>query len=121
MTESLDEREQLIADLLEEAHGLRMKLEDFSLYTESKVAEFVLARNQLTKERDDAVHAMSLATQDMLVLRQRQDQLHQQLIHINSRIAKLTSQRDRARERVKALESSRAVRLAERLRKLRRR
>ena len=38
--EITDEREQLIADLLEEAHGLRMKYEEFSYYTETKVAEF---------------------------------------------------------------------------------
>ncbi|MEY4069209.1 MAG: hypothetical protein RLZZ332_1545, partial [Actinomycetota bacterium] len=42
MTETTDERDQLIADLLEEAHGLRMKLEDFSQFTEAKVAEFVI-------------------------------------------------------------------------------
>ena len=47
MADTTDERDQLIADLLEEAHGLRMKLEDFSQYTEAKVAEFVQARNSL--------------------------------------------------------------------------
>ena len=115
------ERDELIADLLEEAHGLRMKLEDFSLYTESKVAEFVLARKSLTEERDRAVHDGALARQDLAVLRQRQDQLHHQLIEVKSRIARLESQRDRARERVRNLEASRSFRLAQRLRKLLRR
>lgn len=113
-TEITDEREQLIADLLEEAHALRMKYEEFSYYTESKVAEFVLARKQLTAERDDAVRRMNLSEQDLQVLRIRQDQLHRDLI-------KATKQRDRARDRVKALEASRAVRIAARLRKLLRR
>jgi hypothetical protein len=61
MAETLNEQEQLIADLLEEAHGLRMKYEEFSLYTESKVAEFVIARKALTEERDRAVHHRGLA------------------------------------------------------------
>ncbi|MGA1454330.1 MAG: hypothetical protein ACO33H_04520, partial [Ilumatobacteraceae bacterium] len=75
MTETTDERDQLIADLLEEAHGLRMKLEDFSQFTEAKVAEFVIARKSLTEERDRAVHQGSLAANDLEVLRRRQDDL----------------------------------------------
>jgi hypothetical protein len=114
MAETLNEQEQLIADLLEEAHGLRMKYEEFSLYTESKVAEFVIARKALTEERDRAVHHRGLAEMDLEVLRRRQEQLHEQLV-------KAVRQRDRARERVAALEASRAVRFAVRLRKLLRR
>jgi len=113
-TDVTDEREQLIADLLEEAHALRMKYEEFSYYTETKVAEFVLARKELTAERDEAVRRMTLSEQDLHVLRQRQEQLHGQLV-------KTTTQRDRARERVKALEASRAVRIAAWIRKLLRR
>ena len=114
MAETLNEQEQLIADLLEEAHGLRMKYEEFSLYTEAKIAEFVIARKALTEERDRAVHHRGLAEMDLEVLRRRQEQLHEQLI-------KAVQQRDRARERVAALEASRAVRFAVRLRKLLRR
>jgi len=128
MPDSPDDRDQLIADLLEEAHGLRMKLEDFSLYTESKVAEFVVARKSLTEERDSAQHHLHLAQHDVQVFRLRQDQMQQQLIElsqqlraIEARTAKLTKQRDVARARVLALEESRAVRLATRLRKLLRR
>ena len=121
MAETLNEQEQLIADLLEEAHALRMKYEEFSLYTESKVAEFVIARKALTEERDRAVHHRGLAEMDLEVLRRRQEQLHQQLVATNASIAKLTKQRDQARERVVALEASRAVRFAVRLRKLLRR
>ncbi|MFM7047629.1 MAG: hypothetical protein ACKOXX_07005 [Actinomycetota bacterium] len=128
MGDTTDERDQLIADLLEEAHGLRMKLEDFSQYTEGRVAEFVLARKQLTEERDSAVHHNALAQQDVEVLRRRQDQIQQQLIEVSARlrdaearIERLVNQRDRARARVSALESSRAVRIATRLRTLLRR
>ncbi|MFM8416680.1 MAG: hypothetical protein ACKOAT_04225 [Actinomycetota bacterium] len=128
MPNSSDDRDQLIADLLEEAHGLRMKLEDFSLYTESKVAEFVLARKSLTEERDLAQHHLQLAQHDVQVFRLRQDQMQQQLIElsqklreIEARTERLIKQRDAARARVQALEASRAVRIATRLRKLLRR
>ena len=128
MTQTNDERDQLIADLLEEAHGLRMKLEDFSQFTEAKVAEFVIARKSLTEERDRAVHQGSLAVNDLEVLRRRQDELHRQLIdttaklrEVEARVDRLIQQRDRARERVRALESSRSYRLVMRLRRLTRR
>lgn len=124
MADTTDERDQLIADLLEEAHGLRMKLEDFSQYTEAKVAEFVQARNSLTQERDRAVQQSNLAVNDLEVLRRRQDELHIQLVEMNkklheleSQVERLTQQRDRARERVRALESSRSYRLVSALRK----
>lgn len=128
MTETADERDQLIADLLEEAHGLRMKLEDFSQYTESKVAEFVLARKAHHEERAADQQHLSLARHDIEVFRTRQDQMQKQMIEMTAkvqameqRVERLIKQRDAARERVKALESSRAVRVAARLRKLLRR
>lgn len=110
MTEISDDRDQLIADLLEEAHGLRMKLEDFSLYTESKVAEFVVARKSLTEERDAAQHLNSLAQHDLEVLRQRQRQMQDDLIMMNAkvreleaRIEQLTAERDDALRRFRPL------------------
>ncbi|NBV81992.1 MAG: hypothetical protein EBR63_01745 [Actinobacteria bacterium] len=128
MTETADERDQLIADLLEEAHGLRMKLEDFSQYTESKVAEFVIARKAFEEERSASQQHLVLAQHDIEVFRNRQDQMQKQMIEMNAkvrameqRVERLIKQRDTARERVKALESSRAVRIAARLRKLLRR
>jgi peptidoglycan hydrolase CwlO-like protein len=124
MADSTDERDQLIADLLEEAHGLRMKLEDFSQYTEAKVAEFVQARKSLTEERDRALQQSGLATGDLEVLRRRQDDLHLQLVEmtkkmkdLESQVEQLTRQRDRARERVRAIESSRSYRIMSRLRR----
>ena len=128
MTETADERDQLIADLLEEAHGLRMKLEDFSQYTESKVAEFVIARKAFEEERSASQQHLVLAQHDIEVFRNRQDQMQKQMIEMSAkvrameqRVERLIKQRDAARERVRALESSRAVRIAARLRKLLRR
>jgi len=124
MGESTDERDQLIADLLAEAHGLRTKLEDFSRYTEAKVAEFVLARKQMTEEHEVATQHHSLAQHDLEVLRRRQDQLQQQLVETTARlrdaeaqIDRLVTERDEARERVRVLED----RFPTRLRKLVRR
>ena len=69
-----------------------------------------------------------LAQHDIEVFRNRQDQMQRQMIEMNAkvrameqRVERLIKQRDAARERVKALESSRAVRIAARLRKLLRR
>lgn len=128
MGDTTDERDQLIADLLEEAHGLRMKLEDFSQYTESKVAEFVLARKQLTEERDSATQLRSLAQHDVDVLKRRQEQMQQQLIELNTklrdteaRLTQLTAERDKAQQRVQFLESLGVVRFGLRLRRLLRR
>jgi len=124
MTEISDERDQLIADLLEEAHGLRMKLEDFSQYTESKVAEFVVARKALTEERDAAHHHYSLAQQDLEVLLQRQQQMQDDLIRMNSRvqeletrIAGLIAERDAALQHVRMLEKSAIARFVSRWRR----
>ena len=128
MGDTTDERDQLIADLLEEAHGLRMKLEDFSQYTESKVAEFVLARKQLTEERDSATQLRSLAQHDVEVLKRRQEQMQQQLIELNTklrdteaRLTQLTAERDKAQQRLQFLESLGIVRFGLRLRQLLRR
>ena len=128
MGDTTDERDQLIADLLEEAHGLRMKLEDFSQYTESKVAEFVLARKQLTEERDSATQLRSLAQHDVEVLKRRQEQMQHQLIELNTklrdteaRLTQLTAERDKAQQRVQFLESLGIVRFGLRLRRLLRR
>ena len=44
---SEDDRDDLIKELLAEAHGLRMKNEQISLYTESKIAELVKLQREL--------------------------------------------------------------------------
>lgn len=124
MPDKTDDRDQLIADLLEEAHGLRMKLEDFSQYTEAKVAEFVVARKALTEERDTERRLHELSKHDLEVFRHRQVQMQHDLIEMNStlraleeRIAHLTKQRDNARRRARASESPLVVRFGARLRR----
>jgi len=102
-TTSNEEYDLLISELFAEAHGLRMKYEEFSQYTEAKIAEFVLERKPMAMQveqlsRDLAVHA--------------------DLVELTARIDKLTAQRDASRARVKALESTRSYRLARKARRL---
>ena len=141
--------EQLIADLLHESHGLRMRYEDFSRYTESQVAEFVLTKKRLNRElvevserarvlaaQSEQLQAsvtslelqLSHARGDIRLLHDQRAMVQGELVRITQectalqeQAARLTMQRDKARERVKALESSRAVRVAARLRKILRR
>lgn len=121
MTTARDaETAQLIEELFAEAHGLRMRYEEFSRYTERKVAEFVASRKEL--ERTSGIARLEA---DLRILHAQRDQLHAQLVDAAARAAaaealleRRTAQRDRARARVAALEASRAVRLARRLRRL---
>jgi hypothetical protein len=112
------ETAQLVEDLFAEAHGLRMRYEDFSLYTERRIAELVGDRKAAVRDRD-RIQA------DLRLLHEQRDQLHAQLVDAVARAAAAeamletrTAQRDRARARVAALEASRAVRLAASLRRL---
>ena len=49
-TTSNEEYDLLISELFAEAHGLRMKYEEFSQYTEAKIAEFVLERTPMAMQ-----------------------------------------------------------------------
>ena len=180
--------EQLVDQLLIESHGLRMKYEDFSRYTEGQVEEFVLTKRRLNHElstigeqtkwlsqratqleaavehleqqrdhllgerdrtkgvfaatvehleqqRDHALREgerleteLSHARNDVELLHNQRAMVQGELVKITQECLALqnqlvtrTEQRDRARERVMALEASRAVRFAARLRKLLRR
>jgi len=112
------ETARLIEDLFAEAHGLRMRYEDFSAYTEGRIAELVA-------ERKAAAASLASLASDLRLLHDQRDQLHAQLVDATARVAAAeatlatrTAQRDRARARVAALESSRAVRLARLLRRV---
>ena len=89
-TTNNEEYDLLISELFAEAHGLRMKYEEFSQYTEAKIAEFVLERKPMAI---------------------RLEQLSRDLAVTNA-------QRDNARLRVKTLESARSYRIAKKLRRL---
>ena len=110
-TTNNEEYDLLISELFAEAHGLRMKYEEFSQYTEAKIAEFVLERKPIAIQLEQL-------SRDWAVTNAQRAQIHADLVALTARIDKLTAQRDNARLRVKALESARSYRIAKKLRRL---
>ncbi len=110
-TTSNEEYDLLISELFAEAHGLRMKYEEFSQYTEAKIAEFILERKPMAIQLEQL-------SRDLAVTNAQRAQIHADLVELTSRIDALTTQRDNARARVKVLESARSYRIAKRLRRL---
>ncbi|MBM4102202.1 MAG: hypothetical protein FJ256_08100 [Phycisphaerae bacterium] len=154
---------KLVDELLLESHGLRMKYEDFSRFTEGQVAEFVLTKKRLNRElaelgervaqlesacahleqqRDRLVGERGVAVReseriavellhargDITLLHDQRAMVQGELVRMTGEcsalqveLAKRTLQRDRLRERVRALESSRAYRWSSKLRRILRR
>lgn len=110
-TTSNEEYDLLISELFAEAHGLRMKYEEFSQYTEEKIAEFILERKPMATQLEQL-------SRDLAVTNSQRAQIHADLVELTARIDKLTAQRDTARTRIKALESSRSYKIANRLRRM---
>lgn len=108
-TTSNEEYELLISELFAEAHGLRMKYEEFSQYTEAKIAEFVLERKPMATQIEQLAR-------DLAVTNAQRAQIHADLVELTARIDKLTAQRDNARKRIERLESARSYRIAKKLR-----
>gem|GEM_PF-494513 len=157
-------------ELLLESHGLRMKYEDFSRFTEGQVAEFVLTKKRLNRElaelgerekwlservvqlesarahleqqrdhlvgeRDVAVRESERIAVELTHARGDISLLHDQRVMVQGELVRMTGecsalqvelrkrtlQRDRLRERVQALESSRAYRWSLKLRRILRR
>ena len=178
-TTTSEDLDLLVSELFAETHGLRMKYEEFSQYTEAKIAEFVDAKqtleNLLAQRTADFVDAkqtleillaqrtadfvdakqtleillaqrtQDLATsneqrtslenllaqltqdlaisneqrtQDLAITSAQRAQIQAELVSLTARVDKLISQRNKARHRVKFLESSRGYRYEQRLRRL---
>ncbi len=111
MSTGEDDRDELIKELLEEAHGLRMKNEQISLYTESKIAELIKLQRELVIIRDGFE----------TVVEQRNDleaelaRVNTELEHIGTIYTSMTDQRDRLRGRVAEVENSRAFKIGRRI------
>lgn len=90
MTSPHDDRDALIAELYEEAHGLRMKLEDFSRYTEDAMAKMAAERRE---------HADRTATveRDLQVRDAERRQLHDELVRCREEITRLSAEVERLR------------------------
>ena len=149
-TTNSEDHDLLVSELFAETHGLRMKYEEFSQYTEAKIADFVDAKQALenllaqrTADFVDAKQALenllaqrtSLESllaqrtqelaisneqrlQDLAITNAQRAQIQAELVSLTARVDKLISQRNKARQRVKFLESSRGYRFEQKLRRL---
>ena len=121
-TTNSEDHDLLISELFAEAHGLRMKYEEFSQYTEARTADFVDAKqtleNLLAQRTQDLAISNEQRTQDLAITSAQRAQIQAELVSLTARVDKLISQRNKARHRVKFLESSRGYRFEQRLRRL---
>ena len=121
-TTTSEDLDLLVSELFAETHGLRMKYEEFSQYTEAKIAEFVDAKqtleNLLAQRTQELAISNEQRLQDLAITSAQRAQIHAELVSLTARVDKLISQRNKARHRVKFLESSRGYRYEQRLRRL---
>jgi uncharacterized protein (DUF3084 family) len=111
MANDHDERDELIKDLVAASHDLRMKNEEISVYTESKIAELTKAREDLLLVRQ----GLETIVQQRNEIQGELDPLkrdHQNLVEAH---LAMTDQRDRLRARVLQLETSATYRIGQRV------
>jgi chromosome segregation ATPase len=108
---SEDDRDELIKELLAEAHGLRMKNEQISLYTESKIGELVKLQRELLTIRD----GFETVVEQRNDLEVKLALVNTELEHLGTIYTAMTDQRDRLRGRVAKVETSRAFRIGQRI------
>jgi uncharacterized protein (DUF3084 family) len=111
MANDHDERDELIKDLVAASHDLRMKNEEISVYTESKIAELTKAREELLLVRQ----GLETIVQQRNEIQGELDPLkrdHQNLVEAH---LAMTDQRDRLRARVLQLETSATYRIGQRM------
>ena len=121
-TTNSEDHDLLISELFAEAHGLRMKYEEFSQYTEAKIDDFVHAKqaleNLIAQRTQELAISNEQRLQDLAITSAQRAQIQAELVSLTARVDKLISQRNKARHRVKFLESSRGYRYEQRLRRL---
>ena len=110
MSTESDDRDELIKELLAEAHGLRMKNEQISMYTESKIAELIRIQRELSTIRD----GFETVVQQRNDLEGTLTTVATELERLGVIYAAMTDQRDRLRQRVAEVETSRAYRIGNR-------
>jgi len=138
--------EKLLTELINEVNAVRNKYDAFSQFTETKVADFVHTNRHLknlhaertqeltqrtqeltqrtqeltqrTQELTQRTQELTQRTQDLAITNAQRAQLHAELVTLSARVGGLIMQRDKARNRVKFLEASRAYRIEQKLRSL---
>jgi len=124
---SVDDRDELIKELLAESFGLRTRAEQLSQYVESRVAELVKTKKSLADHESGEVvrrlneelqslrHGLEEVTRQRNELQSRIDSLIKEHDQLSTSHVAMTDQRDRLRERMAAVEASREYRLGQRL------
>ena len=98
--------QQLVDDLLAESHGLRMKYEDFSRYTEAQVAEFVLTKRRLNRELAELGERAKFLTQKVDQLENANTHLEQIRAHLTGENRQLSVQVEQLFEARRQLEDA---------------
>ena len=73
---------------------------------------------QRTQELTQRTQELTQRTQDLAITNAQRAQLHAELVTLTARVGGLITQRDKARSRVKFLETSRAYRIEQKLRSI---
>ncbi|MFM8956303.1 MAG: hypothetical protein ACKOJH_02465 [Actinomycetota bacterium] len=111
------QEQKLVDELLLESHGLRMKYEDFSRFTEGQVAEFVLTKKRLNRELAELGEREKWLSERVVQLESARAHLEQQRDHLVGERGVLSGQVEELLEARRQLESARdvAVRESERI------
>lgn len=124
---SVDDRDELIKELLAESFGLRTRAEQLSQYVEGRVAELVKARKtiadhesgedirRLNEELQALRHGLEEVTRQRNELQSRIDSLIKEHDQLSVAQVAMTDQRDRLRERMVEMETSREYRIGQRI------
>ena len=141
MTDNHDEhdgvdRDQLIKELLAESFALRTKSEHLSQYVETRIADLVKTRNELSIIKGESEleirrlkseseleirrlrAGIETANQQRNELQDKLDSLIREHEALGEANLQMTSQRDRLRDRMAQVDSSPEYRLAKRLRRI---
>ena len=111
MANDHDERDELIKDLVAASHDLRMKNEEISVYTESKIAELTKAREDLLLVRQ----GLETIVQQRNEIQGELDPLRKDHTNLVGAHLAMTDQRDRLRARISELETSASYRIGQRM------
>lgn len=111
MTIANQDYEALLTEVINEVNAMRNKYDAFSQFTESKIAQYVLERKPMANQIEQL-------TRDLAVTNAQRAQIQAELVALTARVDKILMQRDKARSRVKFLETTRTYRLEQKLRSL---
>ena len=125
MSDAEIDQEQLIKELIAESFALRTKSEHLSQYVETRIADLVKTRSELSTIKGESEleirrlrAGIETANQQRNELQDKLDSLISEHEALGEANLQMTSQRDRLRDRMAQVDSSPEYRLAKRLRRI---